>query len=173
MGKKKSDTPTDDANDNLSYLVATQAGVGEFFACNTRTVAGWLARGCPGKIGGHYDLRKIQKWRNEQRRTAPEEQSERSKAMAAEAQARAEWFRLRTDTAKKRLIRLDEAQRAVEDFCNSARVQLEQLPDRVLAALAVPVKYKPHIHEVLTASVEHVGKAVQEMMNALDSTGGA
>ena len=47
-------------------IVKTRDQVADHFGVHVRTVAGWLAAGCPGKRGA-YDLERIAAWRNRPR----------------------------------------------------------------------------------------------------------
>ena len=50
----------------MSSVLKTRDQVADHFGVHVRTVAGWLAVGCPGKRGA-YDLEQIAAWRNRPR----------------------------------------------------------------------------------------------------------
>ena len=62
-------------------IVKTRDQVADHFGVHVRTVAGWLAAGCPGKRGA-YDLDQIAAWRNQPRRVPLREQSGSAAAIA-------------------------------------------------------------------------------------------
>ena len=162
----------------------TQQKTADALGVRICTVMRWIALGCPGKGERGYDLEAIQSWRaanvkptgrptkgerDGSGRPQPPEVSARTVAQTKEIEAKAEWATLKLQERKGELISLRHAQQSVEDFINAARVQLEQLPDRVVAQLRLSVKQKLHVREVLVACIGHVGVAVQEMMGALKS----
>ena len=62
-------------------IVKTRDQVADHFGVHVRTVAGWLAAGCPGKRGA-YDLEQIAAWRNQPRQAPLREPSGSAAAIA-------------------------------------------------------------------------------------------
>ena len=67
----------------MSSVLKTRDQVADHFGVHVRTVAGWLAAGCPGQRGA-YDLEQITAWRN-QPRQAPLREPSGSAAASASA----------------------------------------------------------------------------------------
>jgi hypothetical protein len=65
----------------MSSIVKTRDQVADHFGVHVRTVAGWLAAGCPGKRGA-YDLERIAAWRNRPQPAAAREPSPSAAAIA-------------------------------------------------------------------------------------------
>lgn len=45
--------------------VSSVESVAQIIGVHPRTARGWLKQGCPGKVGGSYDIEAIKKWRAE------------------------------------------------------------------------------------------------------------
>ena len=95
------------ADDNRS--VATRDEVAAYFGVGLRTVAAWMAAGCPGRPGT-YDLAAIHAWRDAQRRRDPDQllQGTTSPALERYREERAKLARLDRLERERQLIPRDE-----------------------------------------------------------------
>lgn len=108
--------------------VDTRAEVASHFGVNERTVAVWLAAGCPGEHG-RYDLTAIANWRATNRPESNPESSHRVHLLEIKA-AREQ---LQLDEARRQLLPLEPTLRWAQRVANEIRSRLDQLPDLLIA----------------------------------------
>ena len=150
-------------------VAATRADVAAYFAVHERTVATWLAAGCPGQPG-QYDLAAISAWRNDQ--AAPNSEStDAPRARLARARAAREELRLGIDRGE--LLPAEPALRMIGRTVHEAKARLDQLPDQLLAIVAesLPADQLGPIRQRLQEIIDQVYTVLGEIPMAEEFTG--
>lgn len=120
------------------WIVDSLAQVAEFFARSIDTIKGeWRANGMPGSAR-RWDLAQILAWRDErQQKTAAVRATDQGVVEAERRRAVAEANRAERRDRREAgdLVEVEEVRRLFAQHVNAARSILEQIPDRVIAAL--------------------------------------
>ena len=150
-------------------VLATRADVAVWLAVHERTVASWLATGCPG-VAGSYDLGAIVAWRNEHG-TPVGEGAEGPRARLARARAAREELRLAIDRGE--LLPAEPALRMIGRTVHEAKARLDQLPDQLLAIVAesLPADQLAPIRQRLQEIIDQVYTVLGEIPLAEEFTG--
>lgn len=149
---------------------AEQLGVGE------RTLAAWLARGCPG-AKDRYDLDAIEAWRAENVKPQPRATDSSGRAKWEERRARAEALlkELRVREARGELIGVARAGQIVRQHIAEVVTHLDQLPDFAVAGQRLATDAKKKIRERLKAKIRELRatleKSLREMARAAKRDG--
>ncbi|MCC9603515.1 hypothetical protein LOC67_23445 [Stieleria sp. JC731] len=138
----------------------TQQEVAKHFGVNRRTVAEWLADGCPGKQDNdRFDLDAIAAWRAENREKQPErnltkEQLEIELLMADVRKRRAEAAIKEHDQLKKTedVVHISEVELYLTSLFTEGRRKLLKIPETL--PMGFPEHLRPAIREECIKQLE-------------------
>lgn len=131
------------ASSGPPWIVATQQQVAGFFGNSLETIKDWREKGMPGEPGGpnapgRYDLSAILRWRDAT--IGPSGRNETGDASRSEADRRRAWAEaqrseLELAVERGQVAPVADMLREWSHAATHARALLEQVPDRLLAAL--------------------------------------
>jgi phage terminase Nu1 subunit (DNA packaging protein) len=149
--------------------LSTRAEVAAWLDVHERTIANWLAMGCPGEPG-QYDLAAIAAWRTAQGKS-PTPDGEAPQARLARVRAEREELRLAVD--RRELIPADPALRLISRTIHESKARLDQLPDQLLAIVAehVPADQLADTRRRLQKTVDACYLLLAEIPTAEEFTG--
>jgi len=124
-------------------IVRTRDQVAEHYGVHLRTVAGWMAAGCPGKPGA-YDLDKIHAWRDHTKKDDPLLAGRSDPELARYRMARAELAELDLEERRRNLIPREEVHRVMEAVATALRS----------AALVLEKQYGDQAREILEDALD-------------------
>jgi len=147
-------------------VAATRDDVAAHFGVHVRTVAGWLAAGCPGRPG-YFDLDAITAWRDANR-PAPAPATDAAQARLLAAKADREELRLAKERSE--LIPIEIVTRLFARHISEAAAILDQLPDLCLAALPpdTPPETLAALRGRLVAAVDNARQSLADTLEAED-----
>jgi len=150
-------------------IAATRADVAAYFDVHERTVANWLAMGCPGEHG-HYDLAAIAAWRSDQGKP-PTADADGPRARLARLRGDREELRLAVD--RRELIPADPTIRLISRTIHTAKARLDQLPEQLLAEIAehLPADQLAPLRRRLQQTVDACYLALANIPTAEEFTG--
>jgi phage terminase Nu1 subunit (DNA packaging protein) len=144
-------------------IAKTQADVARHFTVAERTVAYWLARGCPGEPG-NYDLDEIAAWREREGQGRSDEDANKSRFL----QVKTEREQLKLEEERGDLVKVDPIVRLFTRHIAEARSRLDQLPDQITAAVArvVPAEELDGIRRRVQDTLDDAYQSLADLLKA-------
>lgn len=153
-----------------SSIESTIAGAAKRLRVSQRTLASWLAAGCPGKRGA-YDVDAIAAWRSANRAPVKtEETAGRAKWEEKKAKAEAGIKTLELRLKREKLLLVDRAVQVMRQHVAEVRTHLEQLPDKIVALVKLPPAEKKKLRGRIAGWVRGYCQQFEASLRALGKT---
>jgi len=153
-----------------SPIETTIAAAAKRLGVHERTLKEWLGVGCPGERG-KYDVDAITAWRSANR--APPKSQEgggRSKWERRKSRAEALTKELHYEQQQQKLLLVDRAVQVMRQHVAEVKTQLEQLPDKIVAAVKLPTAEKKKLRAKVAGWVRAYCTSFESSLRALAKT---
>lgn len=139
------------------------AEVARHFDVSERTVAGWRARGMPGRPRC-YPLAEIAEWRGRELRPPPDEDLRKRKQ-----RVEIETAQLKLDRLRGRLLELEPVRRMFVRHVHECKAILDQLPDSLLATLPpkTPARTRRRVRGDVARVIDDAVAALSDLLDEL------